>query len=70
MVYALCYQKFSIRQQIISRSPGSITAGLASALNILNKKIKSNQQSVQTLVCLAALTLLIFLLTLLTSVGP
>lgn len=47
-------ERFLIRWQIFTRSPGSDIIGLAGVFNILIKIIKGNQQSVQTTVFQAA----------------
>ena len=52
----------------ISQDPWGTIIGLPGIFNILHNIIKSNQQSVQTLVCLAVLTFF-FLLASLTSTG-
>ena len=62
-------KRSSIHWKNVTIFPGGIIIGLKGVFDILNKKIKSNQQSVQTLVSLLTLTSLMFLLALMTYVG-
>ena len=62
-------KRSSIHWKNVTIFPGGIIIGLKGVFDILNKKIKSNQQSVQTLVSLLTFTSLMFLLALMTYVG-
>ena len=62
-------KRSSIHWKNVTIFPGGIIIGLKGVFDILNKIIKSNQQSVQTLVSLLTFTSLMFLLALMTYVG-